>query len=69
MAADRNSRLKEGITAEELETSEERPKTKRMGLVGTNMQHDSGEAGYEEMEEEEFDDDDFLARDLQEEWG
>jgi len=66
MAADRNSRLKEGITAEELETSEERPKTKRMGLLGTNMQHDSG---YEEVEEEEFDDDDFLARDLQEEWG
>jgi len=57
MAADRNSRLKEGITAEEVEWSGEK---KRRELVD-----DSVEVEDEEVEEE----DDFLARDLQEEWG
>ena len=52
MAADRNSRLKEGITAEEVEWSGE--KRRRV-----------------EVDDEEDDEieDDFLARDLQEEWG
>jgi len=57
MAADRNSRLKEGITAEEVEWSGEK---KRKVLVD-----DSVEVEDEEVEDE----DDFLARDLQEEWG
>jgi len=60
MAADRNSRLKEGITAEEVEWSGEK---KRRVLVD-----DSIEVEEEEVEDEEFEDD-FLARDLQEEWG
>jgi len=60
LAADRNSRLKEGITAEELEWNGEK---KRRGLVD-----DSVQAEDEEVEEDEFEDD-FLARDLQEEWG
>lgn len=57
MAADRNSRLKEGITAEEVEWSGEK---KRRELVD-----DSVEVEDDSVEEE----DDFLARDLQEEWG
>jgi len=59
MAADRNSRLKEGITAEEMELGGEK---RRRGLVDDVVE------GEDEETEEEIEDD-FLARDLQEEWG
>ncbi|KAJ3559573.1 hypothetical protein NP233_g11231 [Leucocoprinus birnbaumii] len=70
LAADRNSRLKQGITADELHSSgvdrEPEPESKRSALFG-GMNGDSPEAEDEEVEDD-FEDD-FLARDLQEEWG
>jgi RNA polymerase II subunit A-like phosphatase len=72
LAADRPTRLKQGITAEELESSgveESEQEPRRSALFGGAVNGDSPEA--EDEEEREIDlEDDFLARDLQEEeWG
>jgi RNA polymerase II subunit A-like phosphatase len=69
LALDRSSRLKQGTTAEELESiPEPEPEPKRSALFGGAVNGDPPEAGQSEEEEDDFDDD-FLARDLQEELG
>ncbi|KXN90103.1 RNA polymerase II subunit A C-terminal domain phosphatase [Leucoagaricus sp. SymC.cos] len=71
LAADRYSRLKQGITAEELESTEvgeHEAESKRSTLFGGTVNGDSPEGEGEDEGADDFEDD-FLARDLQEEWG
>jgi len=72
LASVRNSRLKQGITADELlstngkETPEPDPKSSVLFAGTVNGDAPEGE----DEEEGEYDlEDDFLARDLQEDWG
>ena len=79
LAAERTgySRLKEGITADELlaskdETASNGSRQSSPKIIAQeNMDDQEGEGDDEEEEEEEEDDeeDDFLARELEEEWG
>lgn len=77
LAAERTgySRLKEGITADELLTTkdetasdESRQSSSPKIIAHENMDDQEGE-GDDEEEEEEDEEDDFLARELEEEWG
>lgn len=72
LAADRYSRLKQGITAEELASTsiEEEPEliAKRSALFSGALNGDTPEDDSDEEVEEDVEDD-FLARDLLEEWG
>lgn len=72
LAADRYSRLKQGITADELviveEKAEPEPEAKRSALFSGAVNGDTPEDEDDEEDEEDLEDD-FLARDLQEEWG
>ncbi|KAF9453897.1 hypothetical protein P691DRAFT_791077 [Macrolepiota fuliginosa MF-IS2] len=70
LAADRYSRLKQEIKAEELVIVEEKPEpeAKRSALFSGAVNGDTPEGEFEEEGEEDLEDD-FLARDLQEEWG
>jgi RNA polymerase II subunit A C-terminal domain phosphatase len=74
LAAERTgySRLKEGITADELATQDETASngSRRSSpkiVAQENMDDQDGEGDDEEEEDDE--EDDFLARELEEEWG
>ena len=79
VAAERTgySRLKEGITADDLLTTKDetasngsRQSSSPKNIAHENMDDQEGEGDDEEEEEEEDDEeDDFLARELEEEWG
>ena len=81
LAAERTgySRLKEGITADELLATKDETASNESGLPSPKIvaqenideQEDEGddEDDDEEEEEEEDEEDDFLARELEEEWG
>lgn len=72
-AADRNSRLKQGITADELlstngKETREPPDVSSSALFAGAVNGDTPEGEDEEDDEGDLEDD-FLARDLQEDWG
>lgn len=76
MAADRSgaSRLKEGITADDLASKSSRPASNSRQSTPVAPNHDvdedeMDEEDDEEDDEDEGDEDDFLARELGEEWG
>ena len=77
IAAERTgfSRLKEGITADDLLATKDeavsngsRQSSPKI-IARENVDDQEGEGDDEEEEEEEDEEDDFLARELEEEWG